>query len=408
MTTPTLTGFKFIYNNVETDFAEVFDITNTGTVTTGYTSGAYGGNDLGKIFKAGINSGITTSYTYSLSNIDLGDIFAVPNIYSQPIITDPPTNVCYKTATISWTNVETPDSYTLTQTETSPGTLTTTYTTTYLSQVVTLINGSTYTFTVTANYSDGTQVISNPLSNYVQPATSTYFTGDFTPTTDVTNTYLQFSTVGSSTLQYNCFNSITTASVLIVGGGGGGAGGGPNSQYNCGGGGGGGGEIMYSSSINFSNGNTATVTVGSNGNGGNEFSFGTVGGSSSVSINSNNYIAIGGSGGSQNSGGGSGGSNGGNGGNGNTTTGSGGSGGPGLNGYSGGGGGGAKGTSPTTGGGLAGNNGSGGSGGSSLTPGPNGQDASYYGGGGGGGQTTSGPGAGGDGYKGVVIFTIPN
>lgn len=74
MTTPT--GYKFLYNSVETDFADVFDTSIPGTITTGYTSAAYG-KDLGQIFTSGSNSGITTNYRYS-TNIDLGSIFSLP------------------------------------------------------------------------------------------------------------------------------------------------------------------------------------------------------------------------------------------------------------------------------------------------------------------------------------------
>lgn len=79
MATPT--GFKFLYNSVQTDFADVFQISypNPG-ITTGYKSAAYGNLDLGQIFTAG-NSGISTSYKYS-TNIDLGSIFALIPFYT--------------------------------------------------------------------------------------------------------------------------------------------------------------------------------------------------------------------------------------------------------------------------------------------------------------------------------------
>lgn len=78
MTTPT--GYKFLYNGVPTDFAEVFDTSTPGSITTGYTSSAYSGQDLGQIFTSGINSGITTNYKYS-TNIDLGSIFGLIPFY---------------------------------------------------------------------------------------------------------------------------------------------------------------------------------------------------------------------------------------------------------------------------------------------------------------------------------------
>ncbi len=73
MATPT--GYKFLDGTIK-DFADVFNITNTGTVTTGYTSAVYN-KDLGEIFEAG-NSGKTTNY-FNPSNIDLGSIFALKN-----------------------------------------------------------------------------------------------------------------------------------------------------------------------------------------------------------------------------------------------------------------------------------------------------------------------------------------
>ena len=70
-----LTGYRFSYNSVQTDFAGVFDRSAPGDVTTGYTSSAYDGLDLGKIFTPTTGGTITTSYTY-LTNIDLGTIFS--------------------------------------------------------------------------------------------------------------------------------------------------------------------------------------------------------------------------------------------------------------------------------------------------------------------------------------------
>lgn len=79
---PTPTGYTFLYNSVQTDFADVFDITSPGSVTTGYYSTAYN-KDLGFIFTTG-NSGITTNYKYS-TNVDLGSIFS--NTPPAPYVT---------------------------------------------------------------------------------------------------------------------------------------------------------------------------------------------------------------------------------------------------------------------------------------------------------------------------------
>ena len=76
MATPT--GYKFSYNGVSTDFADVFIITNpvgSGSQTTYYTSSAYSNLDLGKIFVTG-NSGITTNYLNNIGQ-DLGSIFTI-------------------------------------------------------------------------------------------------------------------------------------------------------------------------------------------------------------------------------------------------------------------------------------------------------------------------------------------
>jgi hypothetical protein len=407
MTTPT--GFKFLYNGVSTDFADVFYITNQGNQYTGYKSLAYG-LDLGSIFAPIVNGNIQTSYK-NLSSIDLGSIFALPNSYSQPIITTP-TNVCYKTATISWTNSQTPTDYTLTQT----GTSSTTYITTSLSQVVTLINGGTYTFTVTANYSGGTQVISNPLSNYTQPATSTYFIGYKSSSVSGSNTTLTFTSSG--TLTNLCSIIVDNASVLIVGGGGGGGGGytyGTGGTNTSGGGGGGGGEA-YSSPITINA--STTVIIGSGGVGGafdNNGASGTLSSAGTLSASPGLGGQKGSSSDSNPAAGGNGGgvvgtTAGGNGGKGNT------SGASGqnsdyyniskLNIFSGGGGGGLG-----VGSGGGGGNGIGGTGAGTVSSGQlNGSPGVSNGGGGGGSGVIVGSnnGAGGPGKDGIVIFTIPN
>ena len=414
MTTPTPTGFKFVDNNgVEKDFAEVFDITNTGTVTTGYKSTAYNGDDLGKIFKAGINSGITTSYKYS-TNIDLGSIFALPNSYSTPIITAP-TTLCYKTATISWTNSQTPTNYTLTQTGISSGTLSTTYTTSNLFQDVTnLLNGGSYTFTVTANYLNGSVPIDSLPLNYTQPATSTYFTGYNSSNISGSNTTLTFTTSGI--LTYNCPTPINNVQIFVVGGGGGGGGGKTGSFSTVrGGAGGGGGEIIYLAGQTIDNTSNAIqiTAVGAAGAAGSASSNGGNGTASSLifyGLTHSSTFGKGGEGGDGNinnggDGGGLGATEGGKGGNeeadgesSNYYI---------TNGFRDGGGGGG-GVYSSFGGG--GGNGSGGISPKPSPPTTSGQSGVAYGGGGGGGGSLSNGSQypGGAGRQGVVDFIIPN
>ncbi len=74
------TGYKFLYNSVQSDFADAFNTNSPGTVTTNYISAGYGNLDLGQIFTPG-NSSVVTNYLYS-TNIDLGSIFSVPNPWS--------------------------------------------------------------------------------------------------------------------------------------------------------------------------------------------------------------------------------------------------------------------------------------------------------------------------------------
>jgi hypothetical protein len=309
----------------------------------------------------------------------------------RPIIVDPPTNVCYKTVTISWGNVGTPINYTLTQTGTSSAT----YTTTLLSYVVTnLINGSSYTFTVTANYSGGYQVTSLPLTQ-IMPATSTYFPGS--PGVQSGSDYIiTFTSPGTNTLTYSCPGVIVNCNLLLVGGGGGGAGGNQSTGYS---GGGGGGGYIYNNTASFSTTNSVIVGNGGNGSGSN--------GSNGSASSFLSYIANGGNGGSSSDGlGGTGNGNGGNGVNTNIVGNIGGA--SSLIPYSGGGGSGAGTTIQNKGGGGAGTSGSGGSAGIPNSGTGNGQSASTYGGGGGGGCGFFYFGSGGNGYQGVVIFTIPN
>lgn len=378
-------------------------------------------------------TGLITGQTYTFNITSVGNtvesVFSntltVATDYSTPVIQVPTS--CYKTSTISWTNLDTPIYYLFNQTG-SPSV--TNYnnglSTSYISN--NLINGTNYTFSVTAVYAGGSvQKTSSPLS-YSQPATSTYFTGSgYSQSSDVSNTTFTFTTTG--TLTYNCPTAINTVPILIVGGGGGGGGG----FYNLttfianGGGGGGGGEVV-STTLTIPNG-SINVTVGTGGNGG----LGSGGGAGTngspgtlsqitgpTTIQANpglggliSYTSGGGnSGGAGGAGGGSGTTEGGDGGHGFTSSSQ-------TNGfdsyyytntglqYSGGGGGGGQ----VIAGGLGGNGFGGLAGGNSIVNGQNGQ---AYGSGGGGaagsdlGTPIPLPGNGGAGRQGIVIFTIPN
>jgi hypothetical protein len=313
---------------------------------------------------------------------------------SVPIFSSP-TNVCYKTVTISWSNIGTPLSYILTQTGIPAATYNIPGST--LSQVVTnLINGSNYTFTVTAAYANGSQGISLPLTQ-IMPATSTYFPGSGGVQSG-SDYIITFTSPGTNTLTYSCLGVIVNCNLLLVGGGGGGAGGNITTGYS---GGGGGGGNIYNNASSFST--SGTVIVGNGGNKGIANGSGSLGGTSSFL----SYIANGGNGGFSSDG--LGGTGNGNGGNGINTSGTGNIGGTSsLIPYSGGGGSGGGVTVTNKGGGGAGTSGIGGYAGSSLISGSNGQSASTYGSGGGGGCGFFYFGSGGDGYQGVVIFTIPN
>jgi hypothetical protein len=390
------TGFKFVYNGVETDFRDVFDISIPGTQTTGYISEA-NNQDLGYIFTLG-NSGITTYYKYS-SNIDLGSIFALPNI-SPPDNPTIITTTCYKQITLNWTDSDpTITSYNIYKDlESAINVPSSTFTYTFTS----LINGTLYSLNVKAVNANGESANS---SIYVSlPTTSTYFTGG-SGVQSGSDYIITFTSSGS--LTYSCPGVSVNCNLLLVGGGGGGAGG-NYSGYS--GGGGGGGYVINISNCAFSTANN-NVTIGGGGNKGSVQNNGSNGSNSSFL----SYIANGGNGGFSSTGlGGTGNGNGGNSAKstllyGVQTYGLGNSGGSSsLIPYSGGGGSGGGVSESNIGGGGAGISGIGGIGGSSSTSGQNGQSVSTYGSGGGGGCGFYYFGTGGDGYKGVVIFTIPN
>jgi hypothetical protein len=369
-------------------------------------------------------TGLTVGNTYTFNVTAVGNSIAsafsntltVTTDYSTPVI-QPITTWCYKTSTITWTNVDTPDYYLFNQTG-SPsvtnfnnGSITS-----YVSN--NLINGTNYTFSVTAVYAGGTTQKTVTSLPYTQPATSTYFTGYNSSSDNGANTTLNFTSPG--TLTYLCSTAINNVIVLVVGGGGGGGGGHADTGFSYrGGGAGGGGEINYlgnilGQTINNSLGTINITAIGAGGTAGAANSDGHDGGSTSLTFYGIVYPATfgkGGKGGSSSSnaggaGGGSGVTEGGDGGkdqaNGdpsyyysNTGLRYGGGGGGGGIVYSGGTGGdgfgGTQGTFPSTG----------------VGPGGNGI---AYGGGGGGGGTFSSTNEypGGAGRQGVVVFIVPN
>jgi hypothetical protein len=202
-----------VYNGDEKDFADMFDITNSGPVTTGYYSTAYNGDDLGKIFRAG-NSGIQTSY-FDSSNIDLGNIFALPSPPDNPLISP---DTCYKQITLNWTDSDpTITSYNIYK-DTDPAINVSSSTVTYT--FTGLTNGTTYSVNVKAVNPTGES--SNSPINVLLPATSTNFTGYNSSSVSGSNTTLTFTSSG--TLTYTCSELATNILVSVVGGGGSGCG----------------------------------------------------------------------------------------------------------------------------------------------------------------------------------------
>jgi hypothetical protein len=383
----------------------------------------------GSLSNTGITSpytktGLTTGQTYTFNVTSVGNsvvsafsnnLTVVP--YSTPVFQSE-TNICYKTATISWTNVDIPDYYLFNQIGTPSVTnYNNGLSTSYISN--NLVNGNSYTFSVTAVYPGGIQKTVTS-SSYLQPVTISYFTigGLYNYTDSGGITTISFdqstsiNTQSSATIRLNCSSSTVTASTvtLVAGGGGGGAGFYFSPSLFIGGGGGGGGSVLFNQLITIT---TAVISIliGGGGGGGNTGNNGSIGQSTSVdSLTANGGGGGKFGGGSPAGGGGTAGVNAGAGGNG----GSPGNGSSGSNGgyspYSGGGGGGG-GASGYNGGAAALNNIGGSGGGSSGSSGSgtgNGGDCSTYGGGGGGGAAEIIPYNGGDGGQGIVVFTIPN
>ena len=397
-----------------------------------YQNGSFVGNSVGLTY---IATGLIEGQTYTFYVESVGNSVSsvqsntlTVKLYSTPVIQSI-TIVCYKTATISWTNVDNADVMYYMFSQIGTPTITNLNIGNYLSYATTnLINGNSYTFSITAVYPGG--ILKTATSgSYSQPATSTYFTGSgYTPFDDETNTTFTF--VNNGDLTYNCPTAINNVPVLVVGGGGGGGGGSyvysMSIPTNLNGGGGGGGGEVISTTITIPNG-SLYVTIGTNviidGKGG-------TGGSSGPGTNGNPGIlsqitgtvnisadpgfggsisySSGGAGGAGGDGGGSVSTEGGDGGHGNV-----------QNGfpssywssttllYSGGGGGGNDAFT----GGLGGNGAGGIGGGNNIIDGQAGQAYGSGGGGGGGSDLASIialAGNGGAGRQGIVIFTIPN
>ena len=313
----------------------------------------------------------------------------------------------YKQATLSWTNID----------------VTVTGYDVYLNGIIQasnimllsytyngLVNGTTQVLGVSARNSFGNSTVST--MNASLPTTQSYFvvTNEFTQVITASDYIITFTASPGTVLYSGTFN--VNCILTLVGGGGGGAAGNINSA----GGGGAGGEVVTQQSIVFQPGNTANVTSVGNGGAGGTYGFnGSPGGSSQVVLSSSTYTAAGGGGGfTVAASGGTGlGGNGGNGAIDIVNDGNGLSGYNGLGGYSGGGGGGSYPLYTNSGTGASpGQNGIGGYGGRAVaTPyNLNGISATTTGSGGGGacGGTVVVTSYGGNGFRGIVIFTIPN
>ena len=329
-----------------------------------------------------------------------------------------PTNLavtyCYKQATLSWANAD--PTVTGYDVYLNSGLKASNVSSPYI--YTGLFNGFTYSLGVLAKNSFGSSPTSSV--NAILPIVQTYF-GVSGPAGQVTQTvtpsdYIITFTAGPSTVVYAyssaCASVNANCTLTLVGGGGGGASG----NLLAGGGGGAGGQVLIDQPIVFAPGNTLSVTnVGGGGTGGTYGFDGLLGGTSTVTLNSSSYTALGGGGGVSSSTSPGGAGLGGNGGSGATASGNDGISGNNcaVNGYSGGGGGGAYPSTILTGsGGVGGLDGIGGAGGFAvnISFSPNGFSAITTGGGGGGGcgGTNINPDiVGGNGFRGIVIFTIP-
>jgi hypothetical protein len=362
-------------------------------------------------------TGLTTgqTYTFYVKSVgassqlsDASNTVSVTPVYSTPVITIPAV-FCYKEATVSWTNVDTPIYYYFTLYLGINLVISTIVPSVIFSYTCTgLTNGSSYTAIVTAVYINPNQNIVSDPYNFTQPVTSSYFTystpGGLTSSPNGSNTDIYITLNG--TLTYSCSTTINNIPIILVGGGGGGGAGVSNFIYS--GGGGGGGEVQ-SNTINILQNNSIIIGAGGAGgiSGQNNPNNGSNGGTTTV----NALSALGGNGGKggfvDDGAGGSAVSGGGAGGNGRQ---GGGNGGVGTYSYSGGGGGGSANNSSTSYGGKASFESTGGIGGGNTGI-YNGETCITYGGGGGGGSNSNNSGAGGNGGNGgngIVVLTIPN
>jgi hypothetical protein len=368
-------------------------------------------------------TGLTQGTTYTFYARSIGILNesnnSTPLTVTTTVFVDPvaPTNLsvtfCYKQATLSWNQVSGATVYNLYLNDSTSSVATVTGTTyTYLN----LMNSTPYVFKVSSvinNEESSRSSLSDTL-----PTTQSYFTLENKTSEEVTaSSYTVYFANAPGSIAYNinaCNGVNVNLTMTLVGGGGGGAGGKPSTNS---GGGGAGGQVLVQSSITFLPSDIATVnTIGSGGNGGLYNFSGNPGGTTTVTINASTYYtAAGGGGGNVNGGGGTGlGTSGGGGAFYNS-----GNGGDGTTGgtslisiYGGAGGGGSYPTTYTLGSsGLSGFNQSGGTGGQKIAvSSPNGVSATTPGCGGGGGVSFEPyiKGTGGNGFKGIVKFVIPN